>query len=69
MTTHNALMKADGTGDVDLRSIIFSNSELVFVWRKATSKVVDPTPIRRVEENLTFQTFSQRLAFLDTTKG
>lgn len=32
MTTHNALMKPDGSGDVDLRSIIFTNGEPVFVF-------------------------------------
>ncbi len=68
-TTHNALMKPDGTGEADLRSIIFSNGEPVFVWGKATGKAVDPTPIQRIEENLTFQTPSQRLAYLNTTKG
>ncbi len=69
LTTHNALIKPDGTGEADLRYIIFSNGEPVFVWGKATGKVVDPTPIYRIEENLTFQTPSQRLAYLNTTKG
>ena len=69
MTTHNALMKPDGTGEADLRSIIFSNGEPIFLWGKATGKVVDPTPIRKIEENLTFQTPSQKLAYLNTTKG
>ncbi|MCJ7634729.1 hypothetical protein MUP77_20350 [Candidatus Bathyarchaeota archaeon] len=69
MTTHNALMKPDGTGEADLRSIIFSNGEPIFLWGKATGKVVDPTPIQKIEENLTFQTPSQKLAYLNTTKG
>src|SRR5713226_161314 len=69
LTTHNALMKPDGTVEADIRSIIFSNGEPVFVWGKATGKGVDPTPIVRIEENLTFQTPSQRLAYLNTTKG
>jgi len=69
MTTHNALMKPDGTVEADLRSIIFSDGEPVFVWGKATAKGVDPTPILRIEENLTFQTPSQRLAYLNSTKG
>ena len=69
MTTHNALMKPDGTGNADVRSIIFSNGEPIFVWGKATSKMVDPTPIEKIEENLTFQTPSQKLAYLNTTKG
>lgn len=69
MTTHNALLKPDGTGEADIRSIIFSNGEPVFVWGKATGKGVDPTPVQRIEENLTFQTPSQRLAYLNTTKG
>jgi len=69
MTTHNALMKPDGTVDADVRSVIFSNGEPVFVWGKATGRGVDPTPILRIEEELTFQTPSQRLAWLNTTKG
>jgi len=69
LTTHNALMKPDGTVDADVRSVIFSNGEPVFVWGKATGKGVDPTPILRIEEDLTFQTPSKRLAWLNTTKG
>lgn len=69
MTTHNALMKPDGTGNADVRSIIFSNGEPIFVWGKATSKMVDLTPIEKIEENLPFQTPSKRLAYLNTTKG
>lgn len=69
MTTHNILMKPDGTGEADVRSIIFSDGEPIFVWGKATGKMVDPTPIQNVEENLTFQTPSKRLAYLNTTKG
>lgn len=69
LTTHNALMKPDGTVEADLRSVIFSNGEPVFVWGKATAKGVDPTPILRIEENVTFQTPSQRLAYLNNTKG
>ncbi len=70
LTTHNALMKPDGTGEADVRGIIFTkDGEPVFVWGKATGKAVDPTPIQRIEENITFQTPSQKLAWLNTTKG
>ena len=69
MTTHNMLMKPDGTGEADFRSIIFSNGEPIFIWGKAMGKLVDPTPIEKIEENLTFQTPSQKLAYLNTTKG
>ena len=69
MTTHNMLMKPDGTGEADLRSIIFSNGEPIFIWGKAMGKLVDPTPIEKLEENLTFQTPSQKLAYLNRTKG
>ena len=69
MTTHNMLMKPDGTGEADLRSIIFSNGEPIFIWGKAMGKLIDPTPIEKIEENLTFQTPSQKLAYLNTTKG
>ena len=69
LTTHNALMKADGTVEADVRGLIFTNGEPVFVWGKATAKAVDPAPILRIEENLTFQTPSQKLAYLNTTKG
>jgi hypothetical protein len=69
MTTHNMLMKPDGTGEADLRSIIFSNGESIMVWGKASGKMVDPTPIEKLEENLTFMTSSKQLAYLNTTKG
>ena len=69
MTTHNALMKPDGTGNADVRSIIFSNGESIMVWGKANGKMVDPTPIEKIEENLTFMTASKKLAYLNTTKG
>jgi hypothetical protein len=36
---------------------------------KASSKLIDPTPIGKIEANLTFQTPSQNLAYLNTTKG
>jgi hypothetical protein len=62
-------MKPGGTSDVDLKSIIFSNGEPIFVSGKATGKVIDPTPIGKIEGTLTFQTPSQKLAFLNTTKG
>jgi hypothetical protein len=38
-------MKPGGTSEVDLKSIIFSNGEPIFVWGKASGQVVDPTPI------------------------
>ena len=69
MTTHNALMKPDSTGEADARSIIFSNGEPIFIIGKVMGKMVDPTPIQKIEENLTFQTPSKRLAYLNTTKG
>ena len=69
MTTHNAIMKPDGTVEADIRSVIFSEGEPVMVWGKATAKGVDPTPVLRIEENLTFQTPSQRLSYLNGTKG
>ena len=69
MTTHNILMKPDGAGEADVRSIIFSNGEPIFVMGKAMGKMVDPTPIQKIEEDLTFQTPSKRLAYLNTTKG
>jgi hypothetical protein len=69
MTTHNALMKPDSTGEADVRSIIFSNGEPIFAFGKAMGKMVDPAPIQKIEENLTFQTPSQKLAYLNTTKG
>ena len=46
-------MKPDGTGEADFRSIIFSNGEPIFIWGKAMGKLVDPTPIEKIEENLT----------------
>ena len=69
LSTHNILMKPGGTSDVDIRSIIFSNGEPIFVMGKAMGKLIDPTPIGKIEGNLTFQTPSQKLAYLNTTKG
>jgi len=69
MSTHNILMKPGGISELELKSIIFSNGEPVFVMGKADGKLVDPTPIGRIEENLTFQTPSQKLAFLNVPKG
>ena len=69
LSTHNIFMKPGGVSDLDLRSIIFSNGEPIMIWGKAMGKMVDPTPIQKIEENLTFQTPSQKLAYLNTTKG
>jgi hypothetical protein len=69
MSTHKILMKPGGTSDVDIKSIIFSNGEPVFAWGKAPGKIVDPTPIGKIDGTLTFQTSSQKLAYLNTIKG
>jgi hypothetical protein len=69
LSTHNILMKPGGTSEVSIRSIIFSNGEPIFVSGNATGKIVDPTPIGKIDGNLTFQAPSQRLAYLNTTKG
>jgi hypothetical protein len=69
LSTHNILMKPGGTSDVDIRSLIFSNGEPIFVVGKATGKLVDPTPIGKIEGTLTFQTPSQKLGYLNGVKG
>jgi hypothetical protein len=69
LSTHNILMKPGGTSELDLKSIIFVSGEPVFVMGKATGKIVDPTPIGKIEGNLTFQTPSQKLAYLNKIKG
>ncbi len=69
MSTHNVLLKADGTAEGDARSLIFAAGEPVFHWGKVKARLVDPTPMSRVEVELTFQTPSQKLAWLNTTKG
>ena len=69
ISTHNILMKPGGTSELNLKSIIFSNGEPIFAMGKATGKIVDPTPIGKIEGNFTFQTPSQKLAYLNTTKG
>ena len=69
MTTHNSLMKPDGTGSADVRSMIFSNGEAIMVMGKANGKMVDPAPIEKIEEDLTFMTASKNFAYLNTTKG
>ena len=69
ITTHGVLMKPDGTSKIDHRSVIFSNGEPIFVMGTGMGKIVNPAPVRDVEEDLTFQTPSQKLAYLNTTKG
>ncbi len=69
MTTHNSLMKPDGTGSADVRSMIFSNGEGIMVMGKANGKLVDPAPIEKIEEDLTFMTTSKNFGYLNTTKG
>ena len=69
LSTHFILLKAGGVSEIDLKSVIFSNGEPVFVSGKATGKIVDPAPIGKIQGDLTFQTPSQRLAYLNTTKG
>ena len=69
LSTHSILMKPDRTSDVEIKAIIFSDGEPIFVSGKDTGKVIDPTPIGKIERNLTFQTPSQRLSYLNSTKG
>jgi len=69
LSTHTILMKLDRTSEVEIKSIIFSNGEPIFISGKDTGKVIDPTPTGKIEGNLTFQTPSQRLSYLNGTKG
>ncbi len=69
MTTHSSLMKPDGTGSADVKSMIFSEGEGIMVMGKANGKMVDPAPIEKIEENLTFMTMSKRFAYLNETKA
>ncbi len=69
MTTHSSIMKPDGTGSADVKSMIFSNGEGIMIMGKANGKMVDPAPIEKIEENLTFMTASKNFAYLNSTKG
>ncbi len=69
MTTHSSLMKPDGTGSADVKSMIFSGGEGIMIMGKANGKMIDPAPIEKIEENLTFMTTSQKFAYLNSTKG
>jgi hypothetical protein len=69
MSTREILMKPDRTSEVTIRSTNLSNGETVFALEKDTGKIVDPTPTGKIEGNLTFQTPSQNLAYLNQTKG
>ncbi len=69
MTTHSSIMKPDGTGSADVKSMIFSEGEGIMIMGKATGKMIDPAPIEKIEENLTFMTTSKKYAYLNTTKG
>ena len=61
--------KGDRTAEADMRSLIFSFGEPVFMWGKTTGKIVDPAPITQVRIDVAFRTASQRLSFLNATKG
>jgi hypothetical protein len=69
LSTHSIFMKPDRTSEVEIKAIIFSKGEPIFVSGKDTGKIVDPTPTGKIEGNLTFQTPSQRLSYLNTTRG
>ncbi len=70
MSTHNVLLKADGTAEGDSRTLLFTkDGEPVFLIGKVKARLIDPTPKTSVEEELSFQTPSQKLAWLNTTKG
>jgi hypothetical protein len=62
-------MKPDRTNDVEIRAIIFSEGEPIFVSGKDTGKIIGPTPIGKIEGTLMFQTPSERLEYLNSTKG
>ncbi len=69
MSTHYILLKPGGVSELDLKSIVFSNGEPLLVMGKANGKLVDPAPIGKIEGPLTFQTPSQKMAFLNSVKG
>ncbi len=69
LSTHYILMKPGGTGELVLNSIIFSSGEPILVTGKAIGKLVDPTPIGEITADLTFQTPSQKLSYLNIVKG
>ena len=69
LSTHTIFMKLDRTSEVEIKSIIFSNGEPIFISGKDAGKVIDPTPTGKIEGNLKFQTPSQRLSYLNNTKG
>jgi hypothetical protein len=62
-------MKPDNKGSADVRSMIFSNGELIMVWGKAYGKMVDPSPIEKIGENLAYMTAFKQHAYLNITKG
>ncbi len=69
LSTHRILMKPGGISELDLRSIIFSGGDPVYVSGKATGKIIDPAPIGKIDGELAFQTPSQKLSYLNATKG
>ncbi len=62
-------MKQGGVSDLEIKSIIFSNGQPVFVMGNAKGKMIDPTPIGQIEADLTFQTPSPQLSYLNSTKA
>jgi hypothetical protein len=69
ITTHDVLMKLDTKTEFSIKSIIFSDGEPIIVMGKGTGGVFDSNLNKKIEEDLTFQTPSQRLGYLNTTKG
>ncbi len=69
MESANALFRADGSGDLEIRIMDrTADGEIILIPGKGTVKMVSPTVIR-VEGRNTFQTASKRLAWLNPAKG
>ncbi len=69
MESANALFRADGSGDLEIRIMDrTADGEIILIPGKGTVKMVSPTVIH-VEGANTFMTASKRLAWLNPAKG
>ncbi len=67
--TDNILLKPDGTREGEVRAVEFTkDGDVILITGKLTGRVVDQ--VRRVfEAEVTYQTRSKKLAWLNSTRG
>lgn len=68
LETFNVLLKPDGTREGETRGVEYTKDGTILFTSKLTGRMVDP--VRRVlESEVTFETTSKKLAWLNSTRG